>query len=93
MSLLKPVIRTERFDIFHHVVERNPSLGVPKDVYEAWFHSEDVPRSVCEVTIWKSKSFGNYVEWCHVCEQYRRQGIATEVMRAIENHVGELAIN
>ena len=72
-----PVFQTPRFDVFLTMVVRNPGLGFGRDVYMAWFRDEDVPRSVCEVTL-----FGNFVEWLHVCEQHRRQGIATEVMGA-----------
>jgi hypothetical protein len=78
-----PLIKTKRFDIFHHHVTRNPQLGFGRDVYEAWPHSQDQPRSVCEVTL-----CGNYVEWIHVCEIERRQGIATEVMLALEGVIG-----
>lgn len=85
----QPFLQTQRFDIFHHRVVRNPKLGYPKEVFTAWFRDEDVPRSVCEVTLFPNP-FGLYVEWVHVCEEYRRQGIATEVMRALENKFGAL---
>lgn len=85
----QPFLQTARFDIFHHRVVRNPEMGLPKEVFTAWFRDEDVPRSVCEVTLFPNP-FGLYVEWVHVCEEYRRQGIATEVMRALEKKFGEL---
>ena len=81
-----PVFQTPRFDVFLTMVVRNPGLGFGRDVYMAWFRDEDVPRSVCEVTL-----FGNFVEWLHVCEQHRRQGIATEVLQALEQHLGVLS--
>lgn len=95
MSEYKPLLQTKRFDIFHHQVVRNPKMGLPKDVYEAWYRDEDVPRSVCEVTVWASTNphLGNYVEWLHVCEWYRRQGIATEVLEALEKHLGQLSFD
>lgn len=76
-------IRTERFTIFSHEIPRDEKLGgVPRTVFQAWFHSEDIPKPVCIVTV--NESFMDFVEWVHVDEQYRRQGIATEVVRAIE---------
>ena len=60
--------------------------GMPRTVFHAGFHSEDVAKPVCIVTI--NECFSNYVEWVHVDEQYRRKGIATEVLRAIENDIG-----
>ena len=47
-----------------------------RTVFQAWFHSEDVAKPVCIVTI--NESFADFVEWVHVDEQYRRQGIATD---------------
>jgi GNAT superfamily N-acetyltransferase len=81
-----PAFQTPRFDVFLVTIVRNPELGFCRDVYTAWFRDEDVPRSVCEVTL-----FGNYVEWLHVCEQHRRSGIATEVLQALEQHLGVLS--
>lgn len=86
----KPEFQTERFDVFRHRVTRNPELVAPRDVYEAWFRDDDIPRSVCEITVWPSTSFGNFIEWVHVCEKHRRNGIATEVMKALEKHLGQL---
>lgn len=76
-------IRTSRFTIFSHEIQRDAKVGgMCRTVFQAWFHSEDVPKPVCIVTI--NESFMDYVEWVHVDEQYRRMGIATEVMQAIE---------
>lgn len=85
----QPFIKTKRFDIFHHRVVRNPDLGLPKEMFTAWFHSEDVPRPVCEVILWPNP-YGLYVEWVHVCEEHRRKGIATEVVQALEQRLGAL---
>lgn len=82
-----PRITTERFDIYHHDIRRSDANGgMPRSVYHAWFHSEDIPKPVCVVTI--NRSFMDYVEWIHVDESYRRQGIAMEVLRAIEVEIG-----
>jgi len=85
LNVARLEFQTERFDVFYVHVERNPQLGCGRDVYMAWHRHEDVPRSVCEVTLW-----GNYIEWLHVCEEWRRNGVATEVMRGLEKNVGEL---
>lgn len=79
--------QTCRFDVFHTHVEWEGEIGVGsgRDVYMAWFREEAVPRSVCEVTLDES----GYVEWIHVCEGFRRQGIATEVFRGLEDYLGE----
>lgn len=87
----QPFIKTKRFDIFHHRVVRNPKLGHPKEMFTAWFHTVDVPRPVCEVILWPNP-FGLYVEWVHVCEEYRREGIATEVLHALEEKFGPLVM-
>lgn len=85
-------IRTERFTILSHEIQRDEKVGgMCRTVFQAWFHSEDVPKPVCIVTI--NESFMDYVEWVHVDEQYRRRGIATEVLRAIENEIGGIMID
>lgn len=85
----QPFIKTKRFDIFHHRVVRNPKLGHPKEMFTAWFHGVDVPRPICEVILWPNP-YGLFVEWVHVCEEYRRKGIATEVLKALESKFGPL---
>lgn len=91
MSEYAPFCKTERFDIFHHRVVRNPELGNPRDMYTAWFHSEDMPRPLCVVTTWPD--YKNYVEWIEVADDYRRNGIATEVCAALLAKLGELSID
>lgn len=44
------------------------------------------------IKVWE-KYLGNYVEWIHVCELYRRQGIATEVLKALQEHLGQLSFD
>lgn len=87
----EPFIKTKRFDIFRHYVVRNPEQGLPRDMFTAWHHSEDVPRPVCEVIVY-THPYGIFVEWIHVCEEHRRQGIATEVLTAIEKKWGALTV-
>lgn len=77
------MLRTDRFDVHSHEIKRDDRVGgMCRTVFQAWFHSQDIPKPVCIVTI--NESCMDYVEWIHVDEQYRRQGIATEVLRAIE---------
>jgi hypothetical protein len=85
-----PIIQTEHFDVFYQFVVRNPEIGKPRHVFSAWYREEDIPRSVCEITIFTSRverslPVSNFVEWIHVCEHFRRSGIATEVLRAVES--------
>lgn len=84
-------IRTNRFDIFGDEVFRDESLGNPRTVFQAWHHSEDIPRPVCIVVV--NQCFGNYVEWAETFDGFRRQGIATEVLRAIELEIGGITIH
>ena len=83
---LKPVLRTQRFEIFQASCERTQEGCLERDVYLAFFHSEDIPRPVCTLTIGPL----NYVEWVEVPEGFRRQGIATEVIEAVEAACGLL---
>jgi GNAT superfamily N-acetyltransferase len=83
----EPFAQTKRFDIFRHRVVRSPNVGLPRDLFTAWCRDDDVPRPVCEVVIFVNP-YGTYVEWVHVCENYRRQGIATEVLAGIEKRWG-----
>lgn len=79
-----PIIRTARFNIHSHEIKRDEAMGgMFRTVFQAWFHSADVPRPICIVTI--NESFQDFVEWVHVEESFRRQGVATEVMTAIED--------
>lgn len=76
-------ICTKRFIIYSHEIPRPEKLGgMCRTLFHAWFHSDDIPRPICIVTI--NESMCDYAEWVHVEEEFRRQGIATEVMRAIE---------
>lgn len=82
------LIQTGRFAIFSHEIK----CGIMcRTVFQAWFHSEDVPKPVCIVTI--NEGFADFVEWVHVDEQFRRQGIATEVMRGIEDIIPGITIS
>lgn len=81
-------LRTERFYIHRIEVSRDEAVGFPRTMFHAWFHSQDVPKPVCVITI--NEGWSNYVEWVHVDELWRRRGIATEVMRAIEQDIGGL---
>ena len=89
---------TKRFLIFKSEIERPPRIGKSRDVYQAWFHSEDVPKPVCVVTLnshdklldWCDEN--HYLEWIHVDEQYRRRGVATEVINALVRELGDIAM-
>jgi len=85
-------IRTERFDIHRQEIRRDEKLGdICRTLFHAWHHSEDIAKPICFVTV--NESFSNYVEWIHVDESFRRQGIATEVLRAIETEIGTVMID
>jgi GNAT superfamily N-acetyltransferase len=89
----RPVASTERLDIYSHTITRSEANGgCSRTVFHAWFHSGDVPRPVCVATVHFSP-LGNFTEWVHVEEKYRRQGIATETLRAIEQILGELDLS
>lgn len=98
---VKPVIQTDRSDVFRTSVSV-PTLDFPRDVYLAFHRHEDVARPICVVTIWPTApAWGDdgkvivggskYVEWCHVDEEFRREGIATEVLLGIQNFIGPLS--
>lgn len=79
---------TERFVVSHVNCERNEAAGFDgRDVYVAFFHDQDVPQPVCVVTL-----EDKWVEWIEVRADYRRQGIATEVLTGLESHVGSLEL-
>lgn len=85
-------LETERFTIFSHEIQRHSRLGgMSRTVFQAWFHSEDVPKPICIVTI--NECLMDYVEWIHVDESYRRQGVATEVLRAIESIIPGITLD
>jgi GNAT superfamily N-acetyltransferase len=92
MKITKDIIRTDRFNIHRHEIERDTKLGgMPRTLFHAWFHSEDIAKPVCCVTV--NECFANFVEWIAVDERYRRRGIATEVLRAIEEDIGCVSID
>lgn len=87
-----PTIRTERFLIHKVEVMRPEELGgLPRSMFTAWTHSDDIPRPLCLVVV--NQCFANYVEWIHVDEENRRTGIATEVLRAIELEIGGVTMD
>ena len=98
---MKPVITTDRFEVFRATCERCQKGCKARDVYLAFFRKEDVPRPVCTVTVWPAAPLwdsdgklsdrkSRYVEWCEVAEAFRREGIATEVLLAIQDFAGSL---
>lgn len=91
-SKLSPLIRTERFEIFKATCLRTQNGCDPRDVYLAFFHSQDVPRPVCTLTIWDGP-LGRYIEWVEVPDGFRRQGIATEVLKAFEDQIGSTVVD
>lgn len=87
-----PFIQTARFDIFHQHVVRNPAAGHPRELFTVWGRRyDDMPRPVCEVVL-HPNPYGLWVEWIHVDEEHRRNGIATEVLRALRKKLGLLTI-
>ncbi|MGB7325910.1 MAG: hypothetical protein WBD31_13630, partial [Rubripirellula sp.] len=81
-----------RFDIHSHEIKRDDTVGgMCRTVFQAWFHSEDVAKPVCIVTI--NEHFADFVEWIHVDELFRRTGIATEVMQAIEGVIPGITLD
>ena len=87
---MKPEFQTDRFDVFKATCERNKSLGEPRDVYIAFHRQLDICKPMCVVTIMPSTVIGNYVEWVHVDDDYRREKVATEILREIELRIGTL---
>lgn len=86
--------QTERFDIFKSIVPRREEIGCERMVFQAWFHSEDVPYPACVVTINPANSwFDHYVDWISTHELYRRQGVAREVLEAIQSEIGEIEMD
>lgn len=83
----KPVFSTERLDVFRIEAERNEKLGLPRDVYLAFHRHEDIPRPIVACTIFCE--FSRYVEWLETEERFRRKGYATEMLRGVENFVGQ----
>jgi len=88
------VLRTERFDILHVIMRRDERIGYPRDVYQAWFHSEDVAAPACTVTINVNTGLPapHYIEWINTHELFRRQGIATEVLQGIVSLIGPIDV-
>lgn len=74
-----PTFQTARFDVFYQRIVRNPALGCSRHVYQAWYRFKDVPYPVCLITCW-----ANTVEFVEVNILHRRRGVATEVLRALE---------
>jgi hypothetical protein len=98
---MKPVFNTNRFEVFRITCERSLKGAMPRDVYVAFFRDKDVPRPVCTMTVWptapvwdtddgRAEPKGRFVEWCEVTEEFRRQGIATEVLLAVQEFAGPL---
>jgi hypothetical protein len=98
---MEPVLNTKRFEVFRITCDRTLKGAMPRDIYAAFFRDKDVPRPVCTVTVWpttpvfdaddeRTEPKGQYVEWCEVTERFRRQGIASEILLAIQAFAGPL---
>ena len=103
---LKPAFSTENLEVFRATCMREKGGSLPIDVFIAFFNfapDEPLPEPACMITIrdwntWVERSKeSDYdwnfrtVEWVYVPEELRRQGIATEVVLAIQEHIGPLS--
>lgn len=79
------VAETDRFFLESTIVERDN--GLSREHITLW-PKKDIPRPVASITL-----FGNFVEWMTVCDCYRRQGVATEMVYAVETLYGQLEFN
>ena len=88
-----PVFETERLRVFKFVVtptEHNAS----RTLFVAFRTDEDRPMVAATMVIWNCPSLGGwYVDWHEVASEHRRQKIATEFRRGIENYLGESLIS
>lgn len=91
--MTKPALTTKRLEIHRHAIERPECTGGGTyTVWHAWLKLEphgDVSRPVCFVTI----GLLGFVEWIYVDEDYRRLGIATEALEAIETQYEEICLD
>ena len=85
-----PTILTQRLQIHRVTCNRIQEGFLSRDVYLAWLIDDDIPRPIATIVI--SPHYDNYVEWVHVEPEWRRQGIATEALAAIEQRIGELCL-
>lgn len=100
----KPKFSTERFDVFKVTCGRRlqgcecdvlPLGAAPRDVYLAFFHSYDEPKAIATITVWPKSDNGlwHYVQWMDVTHDYRRRGVAMELLRGLEKYIGPLEMS
>ena len=85
---MNPFIVTARLNVFAFHVKPTHLLET-KWVYLAWRTDQECAYPVATCTVFEAESLGGvYVEWLDVSEQHRRQGIATELMLALDAKCG-----
>jgi hypothetical protein len=95
---MKHILKTERFDIFEVVCDRTFEGGMPRHVYLAFRHDEDVPHPNVVVTVFRGapEPMPNYVEFTSVIGNTYpgdEASFGIEVLTALEKHLGRLTLD
>jgi len=84
----------DTFNLHMHTIRRGELVGgAERILFTAWPSVEDVARPLCYAVVHQTELMGNYLEWIHVEEGYRRTGIATAVATLIEAAIGPLELS
>ena len=88
---VKPDFETTNFEVFLVLRGRHTVGNWYGDTYLAFYRYQDVSQPVCHVTLSEPEPEGyRYVLWIEVNSENRREGIATEVLLGLQQHVGPL---
>ena len=83
---------TEQLVVFRTALPRPVQQnGLIRRVYFA-FDAQSEEKQLAAFVVVSECGYGNYVEWIHVHEDRRREGIATRVLRCIEERASELVL-
>ena len=86
---MKPAFTTERLQVFEALCQRDGDDCFDKMVYLAFWHNLDEAAVVCTATVNHDTLIGDYLEWIETKEDERRQGVAFELIAAINKHRGK----
>jgi hypothetical protein len=91
---MRPEFSTDRFDVFHTNCQFNNDDHSGRDIYLAYERDEYMQAPVCTIVIFPNytirDSAVHRMDWIETHEEWRGCGAATEVLLALQKHIGPI---
>lgn len=89
--MMRPAITTDRLNVFD--ITLIPShLNTDRRVFIAFRNNDEQPTPVCTAVVMQPTATSllthPWIDWLETSSEHRRQGYATELLKAIESRIG-----